>query len=88
MQTTLLACLFLMEYPTRFRLKIWAEATISTDPETLRLVADPSYPAKVEQAFLFRVLAFDWNCDQHITPRYTAEEWQAVQAGHTLPITD
>ncbi len=87
-QTTGHACLFLMEYPTRFRLKLWAEAEVTTDPEILHLVMDPSYPAYVEQAFLFHVLAFDWNCDQHITPRYTAEEWLAAQAGHSLPITD
>ena len=79
-QTTPHACLFLMEYPTRFRLKIWAEVEVTTDPAILHRVTDPDYPAKVEQAFLFRVLAFDWNCDQHITPRYTAEEWRAAQA--------
>ena len=34
----------------------------------------PGYKAVVERVFVIHVEAFDWNCPQHITPRYTAEE--------------
>ncbi len=71
------ACLFLMDYPSQSRLKIWAEAEISEDADLLQKLVVPGYPAVVERAFLFHVLAFDWNCDQHITRRFTPEEYVA-----------
>ena len=37
-------------------------------------LADKNYQAKIERAFILRVKAFDWNCPQHITPRYTMDE--------------
>ena len=37
-------------------------------------VRDPEYKATVERVYVIRVEAFDWNCQQHIIPRYTAEE--------------
>ena len=40
----------------------------------------PGYDARVERAFVFDVEGFDWNCPQHITPRYTAEEIEAAIA--------
>lgn len=59
--------LFLMDYPGRTRLKIFARAEIrdlTSDPELAgRLVVD-GYRAKVERAMLFRLEAFDWNCPQ------------------------
>ena len=75
------ACLFLMDYPNRFRLKLWVEASITEDPADLARLQPPGLPATlVERGCLLRVLAFDWNCSQYITPRYTAEEWQAEAA--------
>ncbi|MEP7077389.1 MAG: pyridoxamine 5'-phosphate oxidase family protein [Chthoniobacterales bacterium] len=71
-------CLFLMDYPAQERLKIWADATLSEDPALLAQLANSSYAAKAERAFLFHVLAFDWNCQQHIVRRYTPEEYAAV----------
>ena len=38
------------------------------------------YDAKLERAMLLHVEAFDWNCPQHITPRFTMEEIQAMNA--------
>jgi predicted pyridoxine 5'-phosphate oxidase superfamily flavin-nucleotide-binding protein len=35
----------------------------------------PGYRARPERGILVTVEAFDWNCPQHITPRYTEEEW-------------
>ena len=41
-------------------------------------VALPDYPAVVERIVLFHVVAFDWNCPQHITPRFTLDEWREL----------
>ena len=71
-------CLFLMDYPSQERLKIWAEAEVSDDPAVLGKLAHQNYKATIERAFLFRVLAFDWNCQQHIVQRYTPAEYTAT----------
>jgi uncharacterized protein len=61
------AFLFLMDYAEGRRLKLWGRARIAADePELLARVADPAYGARVEQAIVFSVLAWDWNCSQHI----------------------
>lgn len=69
--------LFLMDYAGRKRLKIWAEAVVlraSEHPDILAQVALSDYDASVERIFKFTVEAFDWNCPQHITQRYTLAE--------------
>ena len=69
--------LFLMDYVNRQRLKIWAQAVVlraSEHPDLLAKVALPDYDATVERIFKFTVEAFDWNCPQHITQRYTLAE--------------
>jgi len=69
--------LFLMDYTKQQRLKIWAETKIidaSDDPALLNQLSDSNYKAKIERIIAFKVHAFDWNCPQHITPRYTKEE--------------
>lgn len=69
--------LFLMDYPNRRRLKILAHAEerdLKSDPELGQRLATPDYNAKMERAMLFHLEAFDWNCPQHITPRYTQDE--------------
>lgn len=69
-----------MDYPKQQRLKIWAEAKVidaTDDPELLKQLSDPGYKAKIERIIIFKVHAFDWNCPQHITPRFTAEEIEA-----------
>jgi predicted pyridoxine 5'-phosphate oxidase superfamily flavin-nucleotide-binding protein len=43
-------------------------------PELAEQLTPPDYEATVERIFVFKVHAFDWNCPQHITPRYTDEE--------------
>jgi uncharacterized protein len=71
--------LFLMDYTKQQRLKIWAETQVvdaSDDPSLLKQLSDPDYTAKVERIVTFKVHAFDWNCPQHITPRFTAEEFK------------
>lgn len=73
--------LILMDYTQRRRLKIWGRARLvdARDDETLidRLEA-ASYRARIERAVIITVEAFDWNCPQHITPRYTLEEHAAL----------
>jgi len=69
--------LFLMDYPNRRRLKIYAtmEARPLDSDETLtRALATPDYQARTERAILFHLEAFDWNCPQHITPRFSETE--------------
>ena len=72
-----------MDYPHRARLKVLAHASVvgtEEDPELLRRVAAASGSARVERAFVLRVEAFDWNCPQHITPRFTEEELRETLA--------
>jgi predicted pyridoxine 5'-phosphate oxidase superfamily flavin-nucleotide-binding protein len=69
--------LFLMDYPNRRRLKIYA--TMETRPlegndALADALASPGYKAKTERAILFHLEAFDWNCPQHITPRFSEAE--------------
>lgn len=69
--------LFLMDYANKQRLKIWAEAEVldpAEHPELAEQLVMPDYEARVERIIVFKVHAFDWNCPQHITPRYTQEE--------------
>ena len=71
------ASLFLIDYPSRQRLKIWAESKVveaDDDPQLLKKLIDSDYEARIERMIIFNILAYDWNCPQHITPRYTTEE--------------
>ncbi len=71
------ACLFLMDYAARARLKIYTHCEILTpddDPGLAESVTSPGYRARVERIVRFRLQAFDWNCSQHITPRFSQEQ--------------
>jgi uncharacterized protein len=71
--------LFLMDYPNQARLKIIGHGKIvEGDPELEAKVAVAGYKAKIERVIIIALTAFDWNCSQHITPRWTAEEVQAA----------
>jgi len=73
--------LFLMDYPDQARLKIIGRARIvEEDKELAAKVRLPGYPAKVDWVMVIDVVGFDWNCSQHITRRWTAEEIQAATA--------
>lgn len=65
--------LFFMDYPNRRRLKMLGRVqVIGTDePELLDALEVDDYRARVERGFIIHIEAFDWNCPQHITPRYT-----------------
>ncbi|HCZ16932.1 MAG TPA: pyridoxamine 5'-phosphate oxidase [Candidatus Accumulibacter sp.] len=69
--------LILMDYAQRRRLKIWGRARLvdeADDPALIARLEDGNYRARVERAVLISVEAFDWNCPQHITPRFTEAE--------------
>jgi predicted pyridoxine 5'-phosphate oxidase superfamily flavin-nucleotide-binding protein len=73
--------LFLMDYPNRRRLKIYARMEtrqLDADAALSAATASPGYPGKAERVILFHLEAFDWNCPQHITPRFS--ETEMVQA--------
>src|SRR5262245_61449552 len=65
--------MILVDYPTRTRLKILGHARIvdSGDDVMTSRLAVPDYRARMERGVIIDVVAFDWNCPQHITPRYT-----------------
>jgi uncharacterized protein len=69
--------LILLSYPQRARLKIYANAKIvdlEENEELYNLLKPADYKFKPERMMIFEIQAYDWNCPQHITPRYTAEE--------------
>jgi len=69
--------LILLSYPQRARLKIYAHAKIvdlNENEELYNLLKPTDYKFKPERMMIFEIQAYDWNCPQHITPRYTTEE--------------
>lgn len=74
--------LILMDYPNRRRLKILGHMRVENaqdvPAEDLAAVALPGYPALVERVVYIEVAAFDWNCPQHITQRYTEDEFRQL----------
>lgn len=67
------ACLFLMNYPRRTRLKIYVKAeTVPLDADAaLTTAVLEDAPGKAERIIRLRLQNFDWNCPQYIVPRYT-----------------
>ena len=77
------AALFLMNYANRRRLKILVEAEVKDAgevPELIEKLKATDYKAKIERAMILHLEAFDWNCPQHITPRFTIQEIKAMNA--------
>ncbi|HKQ34733.1 MAG TPA: pyridoxamine 5'-phosphate oxidase family protein [Nitrospiraceae bacterium] len=77
------AALILMDYANQSRLKIYARIEVINEkdrPQLIETLRVPGYDAKIERAMLLHVEAFDWNCPQHITPRFTMEEIRAMNA--------
>ncbi len=67
--------LFLMDYPNRRRVKIWGRAHIvDNDDALIEKVSDEAYSATPERVIVITVEAYDANCPQHITPRFTEAE--------------
>ena len=76
--------LFFMDYPNQTRLKILGRVEVHEHDAEAPALIESFRPANnsdvVERVILIHVEAFDWNCPQHITPRYTMEELQEVLA--------
>lgn len=75
--------LILLSYPMRARLKIYAEAEIveiNENPVLFDQLKPEDYKFRPERIMLFHIKAYDWNCSQHITPRYTIAEIEAIIA--------
>ena len=71
------AALILMDYPHRRRLKIYAHVEardLTADPELAAKLTLSDYKAKVERGLVIHLEAFDWNCPQHIIPRFSEAE--------------
>ncbi len=76
------ASLFLMDYPNKARLKILARVRVQPADEAPDLAAQLHVEGggRVERVFTLEVEAFDWNCPQFITPRFTAEQIREIVA--------
>ena len=73
--------LILVSYPLRARLKIYAEAeivSISDNPELFDLLKPEDYKFRPERMLVFHIKAYDWNCPQHITPRYSPADIEQI----------
>ncbi len=69
--------LILMYYPARRRLKLYARIEardLAAAPALAEALALPGYRGIPERAFVLKLEAFDWNCPQHLTPRFTEHE--------------
>ena len=75
--------LILVDYPRQARLKILGRAEVlegEQAKESIERVRHPEYKATVESVYVIHIEAFDWNCPQHIVPRFTAEQIQQAMA--------
>lgn len=75
--------LIMVDYPAKARLKIYARAEIvelKDGNELHELLNLGEYKFRPERLMILHIEAYDWNCPQHITPRYTLEEIQEVFA--------
>ena len=73
--------LFLMDYPNRRRLKVIGHARAvdqRAEPGVVERLQDAGYRARVERGMVIAIEGFDWNCPQHITPRFAEAEMAAV----------
>jgi uncharacterized protein len=83
------ACIFLIDYVHRRRVKIWGEArVVDDDPALLKSLMPQGYKARPEQVILFRISAWDTNCPQHIPQKFDAADVAAALASRDERITE
>jgi predicted pyridoxine 5'-phosphate oxidase superfamily flavin-nucleotide-binding protein len=83
--------LILVDYPHRARMKILAHMEVrdlEADPDLAARLALPGYRGRPERAFLLRLETFDWNCPQHIIPRFTIAEIETAVASLRARISE
>ena len=82
-QTNPNVALIMVSYPLRARLKMYAKirvVALEDDPELFEQIDPADYTHRPERMMVLDLQAFDWNCPQHITPRYTVEDVEAAFA--------
>ncbi|GAA5069841.1 pyridoxamine 5'-phosphate oxidase family protein [Nocardia callitridis] len=75
--------LFLMDYARRRRLKIFGRArtlALTEDSALTERLTTTGTEGRPERLMLIRVEGHNWNCPQHITPRYSEAELQVALA--------
>ncbi len=83
------AYIFVMDYAHRRRVKIWGEARIVEDDEALTTSLMPKgYRARPEQVILFKIVAWDTNCPQHIPQKFDAADVAAALAARDARIAE
>lgn len=68
--------LFMVDYPRRKRLKLLAHMTVhplNGNTELVRQIVDTDYQGQPERLMTLSLESYDWNCPQHIVPRFTQE---------------
>jgi predicted pyridoxine 5'-phosphate oxidase superfamily flavin-nucleotide-binding protein len=84
--------LIVMDYVEQRRLKLLGRLRFvdvgQADPELVAQVELRGYPAQVERVALIDVMAFDWNCPQHITQRFTLEQVEEAIETVTGPLRE
>ena len=82
--------LIMVDYPSKARLKIFAKAEIvelKDDPSLYKLLDLSEYKFRPERVMVLHIEAYDWNCPQHITPRYTVADIEEAFAPQRNYIT-
>jgi predicted pyridoxine 5'-phosphate oxidase superfamily flavin-nucleotide-binding protein len=83
------AYIFVMDYAHRRRIKIWGEARIvDDDPALLQSLMPQDYKARPEQVILFRISAWNTNCQQHIPQKFDAADVAAALATRDARIAE
>ena len=75
------AAFFFIDYPHKARLKALGHMSVRTTeeaPEIIERFAALNYKAAIERVFVVEIAGLDWNCPQHITPRFTAADLQPL----------
>jgi predicted pyridoxine 5'-phosphate oxidase superfamily flavin-nucleotide-binding protein len=75
--------LIMVDYPRQARLKILGRAEVFEGERARKWIErlrEPGYNAEIERAYVITVEALDWNCPQHITPRFTEVQIQEALA--------
>ncbi len=83
--------LIFMDYANQRRLKVWGRAHIIHESDNAALIAtleNPHYRARIERAITIDIEAYEWNCPQHITRRYSVEEVSGFIAEHSGECSD
>jgi uncharacterized protein len=75
------AFIFLMDYATRTRIKLWGTArAVEDDSSLVARLAPPGGKPRVERAIVFEITAWDANCPQHIPVKHDEEAVEALRA--------